>query len=100
MADIEFYRGGNSLVARPDEVEYDAQTGLVIPKHGVSVSSRADRLRRFGGAYRLTNLPAELEIVQVGRNRHHHEIVPRRPMSFDNFQKYLDQIGLEPMPAP
>jgi hypothetical protein len=98
MADIEVYRGGSDLTAQPDDVDFDPQTGLVIPRHGVSVSSRPDKLARFGGPYRVTNLPPELEIVQSGRNRHHYEIIPRRPMTFEDYQKHLDQIVLEPVP--
>ena len=96
MAPTEYYRGGTSLVARPKEVRFHRRTGLVLARRGISVSSRPDGLERFGGAYRVTNLPAELQIIQVGVNPHHYEIIPVQPMPFDEYQRLLNQIVLVP----
>lgn len=98
--DGDFYRGGTSLKALPTDLVLDPATGLVQPVNGVSVSSRPEKLVRFGGPFRVTNVPPELEIVQVGRSRHHYEVVPTRPMSLDEYQGYLDRIVLVPPPPP
>ena len=97
MADVHFYRGGNSLTPRSDEVKTDPATGLLRTTHGVSVFDRPDNLGRFGGAYRLTNLPGELQIVQRGRDPHHHEIVPARPMTMSEYEEALSRIVLVPV---
>ena len=94
MSDTKYYRGGTSLVARPFEVRLDRKTGQVLTTRGISVSSRPDGLDRFGGAYLVTQLPAELRIVQFGSNQDHYEIVPVSPMAFDEYQRLLNQIIL------
>lgn len=100
MADVDYYRGGGTVIARPHEVVFDPATGMVMPAHGVSVSTRPDKLTRFGGPYRVTNVPPELAIVQVGRNRYHYEIIPKHPMRFDEYQGHLDKIVLVPVLTP
>lgn len=100
MPDIEVYRGGNSLIAKATDVVTDPASGLIQPVNGVSVSSRPDKLVRFGGPYRVTNVPPELEIIRVGKKRHHYEIVPTRPMSMGEYQGFLDRIVLVPIPTP
>jgi hypothetical protein len=62
--------------------------------HGVSVFDDPGNLARFGGAYQVTNVPPTLQIVQRGRDIHHHEIVPAIPMTFLEYQTALDQIAL------
>jgi hypothetical protein len=94
MAD--YYRGGNSLQPDPDEVKIDPATGLLQPTHGVSVFDRPDNLERFGGPYRVTNVPPELRIVQRGRNPRHFEIVPARPMTWAEYEAALGKIILVP----
>jgi hypothetical protein len=93
---IEYYRGGTNLQARRREVRFDPTTGLVLPERGISVQSRPDGLERFGGAYRVTNLPPELRIVQRGLRPDHYEIIPAFPMSFDDYQSLLNRISLAP----
>ena len=100
MADVDYYRGGADLMPRPGELVVDPGTGLVLPIHGVSVESQPDRLGRFGGAYHITNLPPELRIVQVGRRRTHFEIIPVRPMPYDEYLAALGKIVLVPAQAP
>ena len=90
----DFYRGGPSLTPKPREVKIDPAAGLVLPTHGVSVSDRPDNLDRFGGAYRVTQVPVELRIVQRGRNPHHFEIVPVRPMTMQEYEQALAKIVL------
>lgn len=96
MAD--YYRGGNSLKPKPKELRIDPRTGLVLPVHGVSVFSRPDNLERFGGPYRVTNVPDELRIIQAGRNPTHFEIVPAYPMSPAEYEDALNKIILIPVP--
>jgi hypothetical protein len=89
-----YYRGGNNLIARIFEVKIDARTGLVLPRRGVSVQSKPDGLEKFGGAYKVSNVPGELKFVQVGRNPDHYEIIPAFAMTFDEYQRLLNQIVL------
>src|SRR6266511_3231773 len=91
------YRGGNSLKPRRMDVRFDRATGLVKPERGVSVSTRPDGLDRFGGAYVLGPIPAELQAIQIGKDPFHHELVPSIPMSFDRYAELLGQITLVPV---
>jgi hypothetical protein len=62
---ITVFRGGPTLIARPGvDIKIDKTTGLVQPGRGVSVSSDAAGLQRFGGAYKVESLPKELELIQ------------------------------------
>lgn len=96
MAAEEYFRGGVSLEPLPGEVKIDPATGMVQPTHGISVWNRPDNLERFGGAYRVTNLPAELKIIQRGRNPNHFEIVPVLPMALAEYEDALAKIVLVP----
>jgi hypothetical protein len=77
-------------------VRIDPATGLLRAGRGVSVFSRPDGLERFGGAYRVTQLPPELTIIQVGRDPTHFEIAPVRPMTLDEYEQALAKIVLVP----
>ncbi len=94
MSTDEFYRGGNSLRAKQQEVRIDPITGLLRTTHGISVFDRPDNLDRFGGAYRVTAVPDDLRIIQRGRDPHHFEIVPARPMTLAEYEQVLNQITL------
>jgi hypothetical protein len=65
--------------------------------HGVSVNSRPDGLDRFGGAYRLGNVPQELRIIRRGLDPFHYEIVPVRPMTLAEYEEALNRIVLTPV---
>jgi hypothetical protein len=97
MAGTAYYRGGTSLIPNPGEVRINQATGLLQPTHGISVYDRPDGLERFGGAYRVTNVPETLRIIQRGRDLHHHEIVPAAPMSLPAYEAALSQIVLVPV---
>jgi hypothetical protein len=97
MAEGNFYRGGTNLRPKPFEVKMDPASGLVQPTHGISVFSRPDDLERFGGAYRVTNLPEELTIIQRGRDPTHFEIVPAYPMALAEYEMALSKIVLVPV---
>src|SRR5439155_4904515 len=96
MATNQYYRGGNSIRPKPYEVRIDPATGLLRTTHGVSVYDRPDNLSRFGGAYQVTAVPGELRIVQRGRDPHHFEIVPSKPMTLAEYEQALNQIILVP----
>jgi len=87
-----FYRGGNSLTPNPHELRTDPRTGLLRTTHGISVYDRPDNLDRFGGAHRIAAVPDTLRIIQRGRDQHHFEIVPARPMTLAEYVQALNQI--------
>ncbi len=89
-----FYRGGSGLRPRPREVRIDPVTGLVQTTHGISVFDRPDNLERFGGAHEVVSVPANLRIIQRGRDPHHFEIVPAVPMTPAEYEVALQQIVL------
>jgi hypothetical protein len=96
MAADAYYRGGTSRKPTPGDVRIDAATGLVQPTHGISVYDRPDGLERFGGAHRVTAVPDSLRIIQRGRDPHHHEIVPARPMTLAEYEAAFGQVVLVP----
>jgi hypothetical protein len=93
---MDYYRGGNSLTPRPQDVRIDPATGLLLTTHGVFVFDRPDGLERFGGAFRVTAIPDTLKIIRRGRNPHHFEIVPAQPMTLADYEAALGQIVLVP----
>jgi hypothetical protein len=97
MSALQYYRGGNSLKPRRLDVKFDRATGLVKPERGVSVSTQPDGLERFGGAHALGPVPTDLQVVQIGRDPHHHETVPVAPMTMDRYAELLEQITLTPV---
>jgi len=97
MPSGEFYRGGNNLQPSARDMKIDPRTKLLSTKRGVSVYSRPDNLERFGGAHRVTNIPAELKIIQRGVDPTHHEIVPAQPMLQADYEEALDKIVLVPV---
>ena len=97
MSAQQYYRGGSSLKPKSGEVIIHPTTGLVQPRRGVSVYDRPDNLHRFGGAYRVTQVPVELKIVQHGRDPWHFEIVPVRPMTMQEYEQALAAIVLIPV---
>jgi hypothetical protein len=89
-----YYRGGSSLKPRRFELRFDPATGFVKPERGVSVSTRPDGLDRFGGAHVLGPIPPELQVVQIGKDPFHHEVIPFAPMTLDRYEELLAQIPL------
>jgi hypothetical protein len=98
MPDIDVYRGGTDLTPRDCDIVIDPDTGLVLPERGVSASSSPAGLSRYGGPHRVTNVPPELEVRQVGRRKTHYEIIPRHPMTRDEYAEALRKIVLVPHP--
>lgn len=81
---------------RPIDVIVNPHTGLISPKHGVSVESVPDGLERFGGAFTLSDIPTDLVVKQVGRRPTHHEILPAIPMTLAEYEAALGRIVLTP----
>jgi hypothetical protein len=100
VADRDYYRGGNDLTPKPRELVIDRSTGRVLPVHGVSVSSVPTGLEKYGGPHVVTNVPPELQIIQVGRRPTHFEIVPVRAMPYDEYLQALGKIVLVPVQVP
>jgi RHS repeat-associated protein len=92
----KYYRGGNDFTFKPNDVKLDAN-GMVKPTHGVSLFSSAQKIPTKFTVYRVTSLPKELQIIQRGKDLQHFEIVPKRPMTPQDFQKALNQIKTEPI---
>jgi hypothetical protein len=76
---------------RPQDLRLDSN-GLVKTTHGVSLSTNAAKLERFGGARRIKALPEGLKIIQRGADPSHYEIVPTFPMTLEQFQNLLNLI--------
>ena len=96
-ADTNIYRGGNSLNARVGvDIQIDKATGLVKPTHGLSLDVDAAAMEKFGGAFQVESIPAELKIIQRGGRMGHFEIVPREAMTPEGFQEFANQIVLKP----
>jgi hypothetical protein len=89
------YRGGDSLQARPKiDVKIDAQTGLVKPTRGVSLSTDAAGLaQRFGSAKEVVSIPEQLQVVRTSAT--HYELAPRYAMTFEEYQSLLSQVILK-----
>ncbi|GBF82854.1 hypothetical protein [Aphanothece sacrum] len=88
------YRGGNQFIAKPNEVKTDPKTDFVKPTNGISVHLDPNKVRRFGGAYKIIYLPDTLKIIQRGRDLQHYEIVPRAAnlLTFRQFNEELRKI--------
>ncbi len=95
-AEVNVFRGGDSLQARPTDVKIEKATGLLKTTHGLSLNVSAEAMSRFGGAFRIESIPPELRIIQRGKELTHFEIVPREPMTPQRFQELLDQIKISP----
>jgi len=84
------FRGGSSMTARPIDVK-TTPSGMVKPIRGISLSTDAANLERFGGARQIRNVPEGLHIVQQGKPGHY-ELVPTREMSMEQYQSLLNKV--------
>ena len=89
-----FYRGGGQFIAKLNEVKIDLNTGFVKPTNGISVHLDPNKVRRFGGAYKIISLPNTLIMIQRGRDPQHYEIVPNKAnlLTFEQFNEELGKI--------
>lgn len=92
-ASIDVFRGGTDWAVKPGDVR--VINGLVQPTHGPSLDTDPSRLGSFGGARRLVSIPSELQIIQRGKRATHFEIVPKEPMTPEQFQELVNQIVTE-----
>ncbi|WP_066496637.1 hypothetical protein [Abyssisolibacter fermentans] len=93
---VPVYRGGNNFTVKPNEVKTNKNTGLVKTTHSVSLDTNPNTVSKFGGAYKIDNLPEGLKIIQRGQRLEHYEIVPAYDMPLEQFQKLLNQIKVSP----
>jgi hypothetical protein len=92
-----YYRGGQYMDVKPNE--YKLKNGKVdsdpVTARGLSLSTNKSKMQRFGGAYRVVWYPPTLQILQRGRDPEHYEIVPKQPMTVEEYQAALNQVKLE-----
>jgi len=71
-----------------------SQSTLVKPTNGISIHLDPNKVRRFGGAYKIIDLPDTLKSIQRGRDIQHYEIVPREAnlLTFEQFNEELKKI--------
>jgi len=91
------YRGGGDLAPRYDLGEVKIKNGKVQPIRGVSLELDPADAAKHGVPHRVKSIPDELEIVQQGRRRGHHEIRPKVEMPVERFEELLKQVALEPI---
>lgn len=87
-----YYRGGSNMTPRPADMKI--KDGLVQPTHGLSVHQDPLHVAGFGGAFLIVDLPEGLMIIQRGRDPLHHEIVPKEPMTPEEYADKLKQVKL------
>lgn len=91
--EVSIFRGGSSFDVRPMDIKIDKATGNVKTTHGLSLDINADKMEKFGGANLVESIPAELRVIQRGKNLGHFELVPRKPMTPQRFQELTRQIN-------
>lgn len=89
-AETQVYRGGSSMTARPIDVS-TTPSGMVKPTRGVSLSTDAAGLQRFGGVRQIKSVPDGLQIVRHGKPGHY-ELVPTREMPMSEYQNLLNKV--------
>jgi RHS repeat-associated protein len=87
-----FFRGGSSVDPKPGE--YKVKDGMVQPTHGVSVFSNPDKTAKWG-THEIESIPPELQIKQRGRDPEHYEIMPKAPMSEEEYKAKLKEVKLK-----
>jgi RHS repeat-associated protein len=97
---IPIYRGGNTF--ENDRNEYQVKPNGKYPARGLSLSSDPEDVNiSKRGAYRITYIPKELEIIHTPteRNPNHYDIIPKDPQhtSSEKYQELLNQIKTEPV---
>ncbi|MEA5516990.1 DUF4157 domain-containing protein [Nodularia sp. UHCC 0506] len=92
-----YYRGGNSLAPKMNEVKIDSRTKKLKNTHGVSLFDLKKGLGKFGGTYEVKSIPDTLKIIQRGKNPNHFEIVPAEngKLDFEEFKNELGKVVLE-----
>jgi hypothetical protein len=91
---FKVYRGGPSLEVTAKDIRIEKATGLVQPTHGLSLDMDPEMVRKFGGAFRIKNMPQGLKIIQRGQRKTHYEIVPEHPMTFQEYTDLMKRVEL------
>jgi RHS repeat-associated protein len=107
---MEVFRGGTAdsvhFVVRPNEYKIDKQSGLVKPAgdpyaRGLSVFDNPESIKAKGFVpYRVvpSSIPSTLAIEQRGRDPRHFEILPRAPVTPEQYQQELHKLRAELLP--
>lgn len=97
LVQCQYYRGGNSLAPKSNEVKIDKRTNKLKNTHGVSLFDLKKGLGKFGGTYEVKSIPDTLKIIQRGKDPNHFEIVPAEngKLDFEEFKNELGKVVLE-----
>lgn len=87
---VSVYRGGSDMTLKTNEYKI-LKDGT---QRGLSVNIDPSQVQNFGGAFRVSNVPRGLQIIQQGRNLSHFEIIARTSLAPDKFQLLLSKIIL------
>jgi uncharacterized protein RhaS with RHS repeats len=94
----ECFRGGTSFKLKPGE--YKVTPNGKYPARGLSLNSDPSKVRPYGGAHRVTEIPEGLQIIPTPStaNPGHHDLIPTKPSttSEEEFQRLLDQVKTTP----
>ena len=92
------FRGGTSFKLKPGE--YKVTPDGKYPARGLSVNGDPSKVRPYGGAHLVTEIPEGLQIIHTPSkaNPEHHDIIPKNPSTTSEaeFQALLDQIKTKP----
>ena len=93
---VKVYRGGNDFITNVErDVKLD-KNNLVKTTHGVSVNIDVNNLPKNKEPKQIISIPESLQIIQRGvRDPGHFEIVPKYPMSLEQFKELLLQIKVK-----
>lgn len=95
------FRGGDSFQARLGVDVKAAADGLIHPlgKNGkpqgisLNINPHDPFIQKYGGAFPVNSLPERLQALQSGKPGHF-VIGPKTPMTFEEFQRLLNQVKL------
>lgn len=94
----ECFRGGTSFKLKPGE--YKVTPDGKYPARGLSLNSDPSKVRPYGGAHTVIEIPEELQIIHTpsAANPGHHDLIPKNPSktSEEEFQRLLDQVKTTP----
>jgi len=89
------YRGGADIRVR-ENIDVKIKDGMVQTNKGPSLNMDPEKVKQFGGAYRVESMPDELTVIQRGTDPGHFEIVPKNPMPLERFIELLQKVVLKP----
>lgn len=84
------YRGGSDLTPKPGELRI--KDGIVQPKRGISHNIDPAKVERYGGAHQVESIPDTLKFEQIGPDPGHYELMPKMPMSLEQFLQELGKV--------